>query len=78
MLADEQAFTLSLEGETELAGLPDFMRQAIKSEAQERDLDGHVVTLSRSSVEPFLQFAQRRDLREKVFRAFVSRGDNGR
>jgi peptidyl-dipeptidase Dcp len=36
-----------------------------------------VVTLSRSSVEPFLQFAQRRDLREKVFRAFASRGDNG-
>ena len=56
VLADEQAFTLSLEGEAELAGLPDFMRQAMKSEAQERGLDGHVVTLSRSSVEPFLQF----------------------
>ena len=53
------------------------MREAMKSEAQERGLDGRVVTLSRSSVEPFLQFAQRRDLREKVFRAFVSRGDNG-
>ena len=77
LLADEQAFTLSLDGEAELAGLPDFMRQAMKSEAQERGLDGYVVTLSRSSVEPFLQFAQRRDLREKVFRAFVSRGDNG-
>ncbi|MGO9703379.1 MAG: M3 family metallopeptidase [Xanthobacteraceae bacterium] len=77
VLADEQAFTLSLEGEAELAGLPDFMRQAMKSEAQQRSLDGHVVTLSRSSVEPFLQFAERRDLREKVFRAFVSRGDNG-
>ncbi len=77
VLADEQAFTLSLEGEAELVGLPDFMRQAMKSEAQQRGLGGHVVTLSRSSVEPFLQFAQRRDLREKVFRAFVSRGDNG-
>jgi peptidyl-dipeptidase Dcp len=77
LLADEQAFTLSLESEAELAGLPDFMREAMKSEAQERGLGGRVVTLSRSSVEPFLQFARRRDLREKVFRAFVSRGDNG-
>ena len=77
LLADEQAFTLSLESEAELAGLPDFMREAMKSEAQERGLDGRVVTLSRSSVEPFLQFAQRRDLREKIFRAFVGRGDNG-
>ena len=77
VLADEQGFTLSLRGEAELAGLPDFMREAMKSEAQERGLDGYAVTLSRSSVEPFLQFAQRRDLREKVFRAFISRGDNG-
>jgi peptidyl-dipeptidase Dcp len=77
VLADEQAFALSLDGETELAGLPDFMREAMKSEAHERGRDGHVVTLSRSSVEPFLQFADRRDLREKVFRAFITRGDNG-
>jgi peptidyl-dipeptidase Dcp len=77
VLADEQAFTLSLQGEAEFAGLPGFMREAMKSEARERELDGHVVTLSRSSVEPFLQFAQRRDLREKVFRAFTTRGDNG-
>jgi peptidyl-dipeptidase Dcp len=77
VLADEQAYTLSLQDEAELAGLPEFMREAMKSEAQERGLDGHVVTLSRSYVEPFLQFAQRRDLREKLFRAFISRGDNG-
>lgn len=36
-----------------------------------------IVTLSRSSVEPFLQMSARRDLREKVFRAFIARGDNG-
>jgi peptidyl-dipeptidase Dcp len=77
VLADEQAFTLAVQDEAEFVGLPDFMREAMRSEAQERGLDGHVVTLSRSSVEPFLQFAQRRDLREKVFRAFASRGDNG-
>jgi peptidyl-dipeptidase Dcp len=77
VLADEQAFALALSEEAELAGLPDFMRDAMRSEAQERGLDGHAVTLSRSSAEPFLQFAERRDLREKVYRAFVSRGDNG-
>jgi peptidyl-dipeptidase Dcp len=77
VLADEQGFALSLDGEAELAGLPPFMREAMKSEAAERKLEGHVVTLSRSSAEPFLQFADRRDLREKVFRAFATRGDNG-
>ncbi len=77
VLADEQAFVLSFHEEAELAGLPAFMRDAMKSEAQERGRDGYAVTLSRSSVEPFLQFSDRRDLREKVFRAFVSRGDNG-
>ena len=76
VLADEQAFALPLAGD-ELAGLPDFMREAMKSDAEERGLTGHVVTLSRSSAEPFLQFAKRRDLREKVFQAFVKRGDNG-
>ena len=77
VLADEQAFALSLHDETELAGLPGFMREAMKSDAAERGLDGYAVTLSRSSAEPFLQFSDRRDLREKVFRAFVTRGDNG-
>jgi peptidyl-dipeptidase Dcp len=77
VLADEQAFVLSLHGEAELAGLPGFMREAMKADAKERELDGYAVTLSRSSVESFLQFADRRDLREKVFRAFVRRGDNG-
>src|SRR5271168_1785828 len=77
VLADEQAFTLRLENEAELAGLPGFMREALKSEAAERGLDGYAVTLSRSSVEPFLQFSDRRDLREKIFRGFIKRGDNG-
>jgi peptidyl-dipeptidase Dcp len=77
VLADEQAFTLRLSSEAELTGLPDFMREAMRAEARDRGLDGHAVTLSRSSVEPFLQFSDRRDLREKVFRGFIMRGDNG-
>ena len=44
----------------------------------ERGMTGkHVITLQRSSVEPFLQFSSRRDLREKAFRAWIARGDNG-
>ncbi len=77
VLADEQAFKLVLQSAAELAGLPDFIREAMKSDAEERGLDGYVVTLSRSSVEPFLQFSGRRDLRQKAFEAFVHRGDNG-
>jgi peptidyl-dipeptidase Dcp len=77
VLADEQGFALSLNEESELAGIPPFMREAMQAEAEERGLDGYVVTLSRSSVEPFLQFSQQRDLREKVYRAFIARGDNG-
>ena len=78
VLADEQAYTLVLESEDDLAGLPDFVRAAARAAAAERGMPGkHVITLSRSSVEPFLQFSARRDLREKAFRAWIARGDNG-
>ena len=78
VLADEQCYTLVLDGEADLAGLPDFLRAAARAAAEERGLTGkHVITLSRSSVEPFLQFSSRRDLREKAFRAWIARGDNG-
>jgi peptidyl-dipeptidase Dcp len=77
VLADEQAPALELGAETELAGLPDFIRDAMRAEARERGRDGYVVTLSRSAVEPFLQFVERRDWREKVFRGFVTRGEHG-
>jgi len=77
VLADEQSYTLALNGDDDLAGLPDFARDAARGAAEARGLNGHVVTLGRSSVEPFLQFSARRDLREKVFRAWIARGDNG-
>ncbi len=78
VLADEQGYALVLDGEDDLAGLPDFVRAAARMAAEERGLDGkHVITISRSSVEPFLQFSARRDLREKIFRAWIARGDGG-
>ena len=78
VLADEQSYTMELDGEADLAGLPDFVRDAAAAAADERGMTGkHVITLQRSSVEPFLQFSSRRDLREKAFRAWIARGDNG-
>jgi peptidyl-dipeptidase Dcp len=78
VLADEQGYTLVLDGEDDLAGLPDFVHAAARAAAEERGLAGkHVITLSRSSVEPFLKFSARRDLREKIFRAWIARGDGG-
>src|SRR6266516_4730679 len=78
VLSDEQSYTLLLDGEEDLAGLPDFVRAAARAAAEQRGLAGkHVITISRSSVEPFLQFSARRDLRERVFRAWIARGDGG-
>ena len=76
VLADEQAYILPLK-ESDLAGVPDFAREAAAETAKERGLDApYAVTTSRSSVEPILQFADNRELREKLFKAWVARGDN--
>ncbi|CCE00130.1 M3 family metallopeptidase [Bradyrhizobium sp. STM 3809] len=77
VLGDEQDWFLEL-GEDDRAGLSDSFVAAAKAAAEQRGMPGKaIVTLSRSSVEPFLQSAGRRDLREKVFKAFTARGDNG-
>jgi peptidyl-dipeptidase Dcp len=78
VLADEKAFALVLDGPDDLAGLPESFVAAAAQAAAVRGHPGkHVVTLSRSSYEPFMQFSARRDLREKAFRAFVARGAGG-
>ncbi|HET7847550.1 MAG TPA: M3 family metallopeptidase, partial [Pseudolabrys sp.] len=77
VLADEKAYALVLE-ENDLAGLPEFARAAAREAAEERGHKGkHVITLARSSVETFLQFSARRDLREKIFSAWIMRGQGG-
>jgi peptidyl-dipeptidase Dcp len=76
VLHDESAWQLVLETDADLAGLPDFVRAAARQAASERGVAGHVVTLSRSAVVPFLTFSQRRDLREKAWRAWVGRGEH--
>jgi peptidyl-dipeptidase Dcp len=77
LLADEQGWTLAL-GENDRDGLSPAFIAAAEAAGAERGQEGTaLVTLSRSSVEPFLQGSTRRDLREKVYKAFVARGDNG-
>jgi len=77
LLGDEQDWFLEL-GEADCAGLSDSFVAAARAAAEERGMAGKaLLTLSRSSVEPFLKSSDRRDLREKVFKAFTARGDNG-
>lgn len=78
VLADEKAYMLILAAKDDLAGLPASLVSAAAWTAADRGLPGkHAITLSRSSIEPFLQFSARRDLREKAFRAWVQRGESG-
>jgi len=77
VLKDESDFTLVLEGEDDLAGLPDWLISAAARAAEDRGMRGrHVITLSRSSVEPFLAFSARRDLRKRAFDAWTTRGES--
>ena len=78
VLADESERVMLLESEGDLAGLPEAVRAGAAAAAAERGHAGRWAILNtRSSVEPFLAFSERRDLREQVWRAFCSRGDNG-
>ncbi len=77
VLHDESSWHLPLATEADLLGLPAFVRAAARQAAAERGLEGHVITLSRSHIVPFLTFSQRRDLRETAWRAWTSRGEHG-
>ncbi len=78
LLAENKAFELILETEEELSGLPESLLSAASSTAKERGYEGkYVFTLIRSSMNPFLQYSNRRDLREKISKAWSQRGDNG-
>jgi peptidyl-dipeptidase Dcp len=78
LLADEgERYTL-LETEADLAGLPESVRTGAAAGAEGRGFRGKwLIANTRSSVEPFLTYSTRRDLREKIWRTFVDRGDNG-
>ncbi|BBF94523.1 peptidase M3 [Blastochloris tepida] len=78
LLADEAAWTLVLDTEDDRAGLPDFVIDAALRAGAERGHPGKaVITLSRSSIEPFLTFSARRDLRRQAYEAWTRRGEMG-
>ncbi|HEX6260231.1 MAG TPA: M3 family metallopeptidase, partial [Woeseiaceae bacterium] len=78
VLADEEGYMVVLEKEEELAGLPDAVKAGAAAAAAARGQAGKwVITNTRSSVDPFLTYAERRDLRERAWRMFVERGDHG-
>jgi peptidyl-dipeptidase Dcp len=78
VLTDEGSQTVVIENEADLAGLPQSLRDAAAAAATSRGMQGKwVISNTRSSVDPFLTYSDRRDLRERVWRMFVNRGDAG-
>ncbi|WP_342076608.1 M3 family metallopeptidase [Yoonia sp. SS1-5] len=76
LLADEREWFMPL-GPDDMSGLPDFVIATAKAAGAEKEAGGPVVTLSRSLIVPFLQFSERRDLRQKAYEAWAARGANG-
>jgi peptidyl-dipeptidase Dcp len=77
LLADESDLFLEIKSEADLAGLPPSLKDAAAQTAIAKNLKGSwVIANTRSSVDPFLAYADNRTLREKVWRMFVNRGDN--
>lgn len=72
--ADEDTWIVLTEGD--LAGLPKPLVSSYQAAAKKRGVAGYAVVNTRSAVDPFLTFSENRRLREKVWRAFIMRGDN--
>ncbi len=78
ILKENDAFELIIDNEADLAGLPPAVVAAAAETATDRGKAGKwAITLSKTSLIPFLQYSERRDLREKMFRAYIMRGNNG-
>lgn len=79
VLEDEKGYVTWIDNESQLAGLSDSAKAAMRSAAIDRDeSEGRwAITNTRSSMDPFLTYAEDRQLREKVWRNYYNRGDNG-
>ncbi len=78
LLAETNGYKLVLESKDELAGLPESLIDAGAETAKKSGMEGKwVYTLQNPSVMPFLQYSANRELREKIWRAYMSRGNNG-
>lgn len=75
VLAETNAFELHITDEKELSGLPDFAKEAAAHTAQSKDKEGWIFTLQYPSYIPFMKYADNRALREKMYRAFSTKGN---
>ena len=75
VLADESTYLAVTEAE--MKGVPADVKAAAAAAAKAQGKTGYAIKNTRSAVDPVLTFADNRALREKVFKAFVNRGDNG-
>ena len=72
VLTDERDFTMAV-SDDDLDGLPDWLIRSMRAAARERGLPGQIVTLNRSLIVPFLEYASDRALRETAWRAWTAR-----
>ena len=78
VLKEDNAFELAIDDSSDLEGLPEGAVAAAAEAASERNKPGKwVFTLHKPSLIPFMQYSKRRDMREKMFKAYIMRGDNG-
>ena len=78
LLKENSNYKLVIEKPEDLAGLPQSSIDAAAMKAKEEGMEGKwVFTLSKPSLIPFLQYADNRDLREQIYKAYYNRGDNG-
>jgi peptidyl-dipeptidase Dcp len=76
LLNENRRFRLVITEESELAGLPESSRAAAAELAKAEEKTGYVFTLDKPSWIPFMQFADKRELREKMYKAYINRGNN--
>jgi len=77
ILKENNVFELVIEKEEDLAGLPEAVITGAAETAKEREHEGKwVFTLHKPSMIPFLQYSEKRELREKIFKAYINRGNN--
>ena len=78
MLKETNAFKLIIDNKEDLAGLPENLIAAAAETAVADSMEGKwVFTLHNPSIMPFLQYADKRELREKIFKGYTNRGNNG-
>jgi peptidyl-dipeptidase Dcp len=77
VLKEDNAFQLVIDSQEDLAGLPDAVISGAAEAANELGQEGKwIFTLHKPSMIPFLQYSEKRDLREKIFKAYINRGNN--